>query len=337
MDGHPELSRRRTLSLAFGGGTTLLAGCLHSDDDNEDAEPQRDELLLDRTVTTADGGAETITINAPAGQPLELEADSTHAAVSSIVDPTADLVLGASGDGVAHDAQTTIESEPVPAGSDDVMLTVAAHPDSRVDIAVYELKGRSGGGDGVGTSFPVFADELTSAFETAQANRAYEVVGPLWLAVLVEHRDRMGDTAEVVTPLQRTVYDSLVQQTAREWTAERVESVAEALSAASVTAVTAKTGLPAAIIQDTLTAEIETVLQGDRVTWNHRETVPRQLQATGGWMSTITDLELDLSLSGIGFTIHAPLELDAEIDAKVVPADVTVDDWGFLPDQISIR
>lgn len=322
--------QRRALLAGVAAGAVSLAGC----SDALDSGGEDGETVLDRTLTTSDGNPATVGFEASTGSTLSLSVSSDEAAVVDIFDPATATSLATVGEGIATENSGSVESAPIPESAGELTLGAAIHPDARVDVTVTE---HDSGGNGEGTTIPEQVDAVTSALDGAGSDRI-DLVGPLWVRLFSQQREMEGVDipSETADALYTTVYGTIANREASAWVEGSVDQVAGILTTAAVTAVAAKTGLPAGLIEGTLRDEIEKVLEGDNVNWSFEGATPRQLDASGGNLTVDTTLSLDLSVWDVGVTITAPLRLEASVDGGSVPAAASIEDFTVLTDQVSV-
>jgi hypothetical protein len=307
-----------------------LAGC----NELSGTEENTGETVLDRTLTTSDGNPATVSFEASSASALSLEVSSNEAAVVDMFDPATGTSLGTVGEGIAVENSGRVESAAVPESTDTLTLGAAMHPDARVDVTVTD---KGNGGTGEPTPVPEQVNAVRSALEETDSDRV-PLVGPLWASLFAHQRERGVEIAdEALDSLHAAVYGSIANQEASAWADSSIEQIASILTTATVTAVAAKTGLPAGLIEGALRDEIENVLQGENVNWSFDSATPRQLDATGGSLTVDTTLSLDLSVRNTGVTIEAPFRLEATVDGETAPASASIDDFSVLTDEVTIE
>lgn len=324
---------RRAILVGMASSTAAVAGCTDTLPGSDDSDGH--ETLLEQTVTSADGNPATVAFETDAETVLRVECATTEPAIVDIVAADAGQSLATVGNGVVHPDAERIETASVPDTTAELTLVVAMHPDARVELRVTDI-GTDASDSESALSITEQVERAVSALEGAETDHARSVIGPLWVHLFDAQSDMQILSSEAVASVQTDVYGRLASEAATEWVETSVNRVADVLTAGSVAAVSAKTGLPGGIIEESLQDEIEQALTSDRVSWSVEETLPRQLDATGGTLDVLTTLSLDLTVQGVGVVVEAPFELAARVAAESVPATASIEDFHVRMDEISV-
>lgn len=338
--------RRRTLlaALAAAGGSASVAGCLSDGggdgNGNGDSDGFEERVVLDRTVTpSSDGNPLTLPLDADPGTVLKVEVEYDEAAVAAVVHGDTGVLLDRSGTG---DWGSGRESAPLPDSSEPNALALAMHESDQVDLTVTAVD--EGSPADVTSPEDRLVDGLEAVTDTvasADDERTAAVVGPLWLWLFETATgnapDSPGTARAALDSAAADVYGALARQRADAWATGSVGTVADLLASAATTAVAAKTGIPAFLVEDSLQSSIEDALRGDRVSWRYGDPDPASLDVSGGDTSIVATVTADLTVEGVGIVLDAPVELRFDVDGASIPANATVTDSEALVDQVDVE
>lgn len=332
-----QLSRRQVLVTAA-GGAVVISGC--SDITNGEDNDVEEETLVNRTFTASDINPEIIQLSTEPDSALIVDMDADEPAILNVVEEETGTPVVTLGEGIAYTNRNRVEGVPTPDSSTQFVLCLASQSEARFDVEVKASHGVNADAETPdATSLNEQMTTVDTELETTNADRAAKTVGPLWAQLLSAQAEEVNATIdpERLDSLQQTAFGSAAVFGARDWVDQRIDLIAGALATAAVTAVSAKTGLPAGILEDSLEDEIQTALSGDSVEWLFRDAMPQQLDPSGGELTVVTDLVLDLTVEAVGVEVLVPMEFDVEAQAETIPISTAVNKFDILTDQIVVE
>lgn len=328
-------SRRTVLAALASLGTTGLGGCLGMDSGGGSDGRE----ILDGTYTPAsDGNPVVQELDVDPGAVLEVDATYEEGTALAVVHGDSGAVLATSGVGEVPDGETVFESEPLPESTAPNALVLSMHETDQVDVTVTAVAEQSPTGVSAGVTDAI--ETLAAAIEPERADRrTVELVGPAWLWLFETVLTAVTDTSPgpELDRAVESVYGALARHEAERWVGTSVGTVAGALGTGAAGAVQSATGLPGFIVEDALQDSIEEALGSGPVSWRYGDPKPGALDVTGGEVTVTATFTAELTVSGAGVALEAPLELLVGVDGDTVPAVATVEDHEVLVDDIEVE